>query len=260
MGKLKRDNVTLFYEEAGSGDPPFLLVHGGMGDHTHFAPQFEYFQRNHRTVAMDLRGYGQSDKPQQDYTIAGYADDLAWLSSELEIAKPVSIGHSMGGLIVLELAARFPDLPAAIVILDSPIVPSEAYIEGLKPLVMAMQTSGYREALGQFMSQFIGFADDPERRERLLKEILSVEQHVIASTLASILTYDSVSAASACKVPVLNVSSGIPFSDMARFRESCPQLITEQTVGTGHYPQLEVPEQFNSMIDRFLANALHRGA
>jgi pimeloyl-ACP methyl ester carboxylesterase len=129
MGKLKRDSVTLFYKEAGSGDPPILLVHGGMDDHTHFSPQFEHFQLNHRTVTMDLRGYGQSDKPQQDYTIAGYADDLAWLCNELEIVKPVAIGHSMGGLIVLELAARFQDIPSAIVILDSPIIPPEPFIE-----------------------------------------------------------------------------------------------------------------------------------
>jgi len=259
MGKLKRDSVTLFYKEAGSGDPPILLVHGGMDDHTHFSPQFEHFQLNHRTVAIDLRGYGQSDKPQQDYTIAGYADDLAWLCNELEIVKPVAIGHSMGGLIVLELAARFQDIPSAIVILDSPIIPPEPFIEGLKPLIMAMQTQRYREALGQFLSQFIGFADDPDRKERLLKELLSIEQHVIASTLASYSTYDSASAASACKVPVLNVSSGIPFSDIARFHELCPQLITEQTVGSGHYHQLEAPEQINSIIDRFLADALHSG-
>ena len=84
MGKLKRDNVTLFYKEAGSGDPPILLVHGGMDDHTHFSPQFEHFKLNHRTVTMDLRGIaGQRDKPQQDYTIAGYADDLPWLCNEL---------------------------------------------------------------------------------------------------------------------------------------------------------------------------------
>jgi len=73
MAKLKRDNVTLFCKEAGSGDPHILLVHGGMDDHTHFSPQFERFKLNHRTVAMDLRGYGQSDKPKQDYTITGYA-------------------------------------------------------------------------------------------------------------------------------------------------------------------------------------------
>ena len=259
MAKLKRDNVTLFCKEAGSGDPPILLVHGGMDDHTHFSPQFEHFKLNHRTVAMDLRGYGQSDKPKQDYTITGYADDLAWLCSKLEIVKPVAIGHSMGGLIVLELAARFPDLPSAIVILDSPIVPLKAFVEGLKPLVMAMQTQQYREALEQFLSQFIGFADDPDRKERLLKELLSVEQHVIASTLASYSLYDSAAAASACRVPVLNVSSGIPFSDIARFHELCPQLITEQTVSSGHYHQLEVPKQINSIIDGFLANALHTG-
>jgi hypothetical protein len=55
-----------------------------MDDHTHFSPQFEHFKLNHRTVTMDLRGIaGQRDKPQQDYTIAGYADDLAWLCNEL---------------------------------------------------------------------------------------------------------------------------------------------------------------------------------
>jgi pimeloyl-ACP methyl ester carboxylesterase len=259
MVKLKRGGVTLFYKESGSGNPPILLVHGGMDDHTHFNPQFEHFQFNHRTVAVDLRGYGQSDKPQQDYTIAGYADDLAWLCSELGIAKPVAIGHSMGGLIVLELAGRFPDLPSAIVILDSPIVPPKAFVEGLKPLVMAMQTQHYREALGQFLSQFIGFTNDPDRKERLLKELLSVEQHVIASTLASYSSYDSAAAASVCRVPVLNVSSGIPFSDITRFHELCPQLITEQTVGSGHYHQLEIPKQINSIIDRFIANTLPSG-
>ena len=123
---------------------------------------------------------------------------------------------------------------------------------------MAMQTQRYREALRQFLSQFIGFADNPDRKEHLLKELLSIE-HVIASTLANYSTYDSGSAASACKVPVPNVSSGIPFSNIARFHELCPQLITEQTVGSGHYHQLEVPEQINSIVDRFLASSSHSG-
>jgi hypothetical protein len=57
-------------------------------------------------------------------------------------------------------------------------------------------------------------------------------------------------------VPVLYVSSGPWFADVARVRELCPQLVTAQTVGSGHYHQLEVPEQVNAMIDRFLAVAL----
>ena len=257
MGKLKLGDINLFYEETGSGDPPILLVHGGMDDHTHFAPQYEHFGINHRTIAIDLRGYGQSDKPRQNYTIAGYADDLVWLCNELQIVKPVIIGHSMGGLIALELASKFPELPSAIVILDSPVIPPKEFIEGLKPLVLAMQTQEYRENLKNFLLPFIGFTNDPNRKDRLLQELLLVEQHVIASTLASYSTYNSVSAAASCKVPVLYVGSGIPFSDLSRFNSLCPQLIVEKTFGSGHYHQLEVPQQINSLIDRFLTKILN---
>ena len=79
MQQLDHDGVALAYEEAGNGDPPMLLVHGWCCDHTYFTPQFERFRHKHRVVAVDLRGHGQSDKPQQDYSMAMFADDLAWL-------------------------------------------------------------------------------------------------------------------------------------------------------------------------------------
>ena len=231
-----------------------------MNDHTYFASQFEHFRRHHRTVAVDLRGHGQSDKPQQDYTIPGFADDLAWMCRQLGISRPVVVGHSMGGMIALELAARFADLPAAIVTLDSVVLPPQAFAEALQPFAEAMRTPGYRDAIRQFMGQFVGFGDEPERRARLVDEMSSVPQHVVASALENVAAYDATAAASACKVPVLYVSSGPWFTDVDRFRELCPQLVTGQTVGSGHYHQLEVPEQVNAMIDRFLAVALPRPA
>jgi len=69
VGFLERDGVKLHYEEAGAGDPPFVFVHGWCCNHTYFAPQFDHFAKNHRVVAVDLRGHGASDKPEQDYTI-----------------------------------------------------------------------------------------------------------------------------------------------------------------------------------------------
>lgn len=66
-------------------------------------------------ISVDLRGHGESDKPEQDYIMGGYADDIAWLCSELAAAKPVIIGHSMGGVIAFEVAARYPGLPGAVV-------------------------------------------------------------------------------------------------------------------------------------------------
>ena len=59
---------------------------------------------------MDLRGHGESDKPDQDYTINGFVDDVAWLCGKIGLEKPVVIGHSMGGVIGMNLARKHPEL------------------------------------------------------------------------------------------------------------------------------------------------------
>jgi pimeloyl-ACP methyl ester carboxylesterase len=108
MQRLEQDGLALFYEETGEGEPPILLVHGWCCDHTYFAPQFEHFARRGRhVVAVDLRGHGKSDKPHQSYTVQLFADDLAWMCAQIGLEKPVVIGHSMGGVIVLALALRY---------------------------------------------------------------------------------------------------------------------------------------------------------
>lgn len=257
MPWLNRDGVGLFYEEAGSGAPPILLVHGWTGDHTYLAPQFEHFRRNHRVVAVDLRGYGQSDKPQQDYTMAAFADDLAWLCGQLSVTKPVVVGASMGGVIALDLAARFPGLPAAVVALDSPILAPKELVDRLRPLAGALHSPAYRDAARQFISNLFIPTDDQERKAKIIERVTATPQHVMASAFEQALSWDSAAAAAACKVPVLNISfAGLLLTDLVRWRELCPQLLHGQTVGAGHFGWLEVPDQVNAMIDRFLAVAV----
>jgi len=123
VDQLYRGGVALRYDEAGKGAPPILLVHELGGDHTWLRPQFEHFRLSHRTVAVDLRGHGESGKPAVQPSKDDYADDLAWLSHELGLRKPVLIGQGVGGLIALRVAIRYPSIPAAIVALPSPSPP-----------------------------------------------------------------------------------------------------------------------------------------
>ncbi len=152
MQKLQRDGIALAYEEMGRGEPPIILVHGWTCDHTYFAPQAEHFRGDHRVISVDLRGHGESDKPQLDYTMAQFADDIAWLCEQLRVRKPVVIGHSMGGVIAFELAARHPDLPAAVVGVDSPIIPSQEVRNALAPVIEGVKTPNYRQ-VSQDLSQ-----------------------------------------------------------------------------------------------------------
>ena len=134
MHLIKKGGVTLAYEDINPGSPPMLFVHGWGCDHSVFAPQAEFFSRSHRVVSVDLRGHGRSDAPHQDYTMAVFADDIAWLCTELALNKPVVVGHSMGGNVALEFAARYPEIPASIVLVDSVILPRKSFSIGCSRL------------------------------------------------------------------------------------------------------------------------------
>lgn len=253
MEHRTHDGVKLAFAETGSGSPPIVLVHGWTCDHSYFAPQRDYFSKRHRVVSVDLRGHGKSDKPKGPYTIAGFADDVAWLCRELDVTKPVVIGHSMGGMAAIELAARHPELPSAIVACDSPVAVPDQLAADLAAITTEFHKPEWRPAHRAFLSDALfGPADDPERKARILADMTSAPDHVTLGCWEAIVGADVDAAVKSCKVPFLYLAASPPLADLARLRELNPQVVIGQTVGAGHFHQLEVPEQINAMIDRFL--------
>ncbi len=257
MPRLDRDGVRIFYEEAGAGNPPMVFLHGWSCDHTYFAPQFDYYRGEHRVVSLDLRGHGHSDKPQQRYSIGEFAEDVYWLCRELGVGRPIVLGHSMGGNISLELAARHPDEVSALVLVDSPVIPPPAILESLANFAAALNSESFRDSARNFASRLFLPIDDPEVKKRVLGGgISSLPQHVLASSMEGLVEHDTIAAASSCKAPVLYIGAQVTLADLDEFRSLCPQLMVGRAVGVGHFVQLIVPKQVNAMIDRFLAVAL----
>jgi pimeloyl-ACP methyl ester carboxylesterase len=251
--------MHVFYEEAGSGDPPMLLVHG-IGNHTHFAAQVEYFARSHRVVAPDLPGFGRSEAPEREYGISAFADDIVWLCDELDLHGPVIVGHSMAGAVALEVAAARPELPSAIVLLDPiPIVPLPALQAQRGQLAEALAGPAYREAFRGFAeARMFRPTDDPELRSRIVDEMCATPQRVLAPAFASLSRWSGEDIAGRVNIPVLLITAGdgLP-ADIARTRELLPQLELGRTVGVGHFAHAMAPDQINAMIDRFLTT-LHQ--
>jgi pimeloyl-ACP methyl ester carboxylesterase len=248
--KLSRDDVALGYEEAGAGDPPLLLIHGWGVRRSIFGPLIRAMSGAHRVVAVDLRGYGESDAPMQDYSVEAYACDVAWLASELGVNRPVIVGHSMGGLVALEFASRF-DARAA-VILECHVAAPPAVATALQPALDRLETDAYQTTTGAVLDMLLGKQFDATERARMVAYARGLPQHVLSRTLRASVAYDSQKAAARVCCPILYVGSSTPYADIPRFRELCPQLVTGQLVGCGHYFPLEVPDQLNPMIRRFL--------
>src|SRR5215469_12117609 len=141
------DQIRLYYDQAGVGNPTFILIHGGGADTSHLAPQFYFFARRGTAINLDLRGCGKSDKPVKYGTIAQYADDVAYLCRQLKITSPIVIGHSMGGMVAVEFGAKYPMLPTAIVLISSGVLFPKAALEDEETVLRGLRSVTYRSAI-----------------------------------------------------------------------------------------------------------------
>ena len=183
------------------------------------------------------------------------------MCQRLELAKPVVIGHSMGGIVAFDLAARYPDLPSSVVMLDAAIVLPSAARAAIPSLLKELRGPDYQNVLGGYASKSLFIpTDDEQRKERILQSMSSAPQHVVVSALEGLRDYDPTEAAGGLALPGVYIAADElqPRSDMRRFHEMFSDIQYGKTVGSGHFCQLEVPEQVNAMIERFLAVTLQR--
>lgn len=96
------NGLNIHYEVAGEG-PPLVMVHANPYDHRLFVHQIARFSRSFRVVAMDLRGYGQSDKPTDPFTLEDMVEDVLGVCDDLGIARAIFLGVSVGSGIALKI-------------------------------------------------------------------------------------------------------------------------------------------------------------
>jgi pimeloyl-ACP methyl ester carboxylesterase len=259
MPTVAHKGIALAYEDRGRGGPAFVFVHGWMGNRSLFAAQAEHFAHSHRVVSIDLRGHGDSDKPEGDYGISLLADDVACVIERVGLGKAVAVGHSMGGIIVLQLAAAHPQLVEAIVMVDpAPFVLTSEVRAGLEGLVAAIE-AGDRDARRGFIARNMFLpTSDPSLIEDVLRVTMAAPDHVAASAMRGILAFDGVAAAAQCKVPALHLAAGRPLNPPHLMSQWLPTVVNGWTVGTGHFSQVEAPDQVNAMIDGFMRHHVSR--
>ena len=103
-------DVRLYYELTGPEDAPVIIQFGGglFGRHN-FGLVNDGFRERFRLLSFDARGYGASDCPREPYTIEGWADDGAGLLDAVGLDRVLVHGTSMGGMIAIAFAAKYPE-------------------------------------------------------------------------------------------------------------------------------------------------------
>lgn len=244
----------LGYDVAGTGDPSMLFLHGWCGDRSFYAPQFDHFSTAHRVVTVDLPGHGESPPP-IEYTIDALASEVVALARRLDLTRSVVVGHSIGAMVALALTEQAPELVRAVVMTDPPPLSKEVWKDFAGQLVPSFEGPDGPAARRRFVEQMFLPTDDSRRRAAIVKSMCAVSNDVAVPLVRAMAAFDSVAVLHEIDVPVLTIASAVPTNDRAFLLNASPSMVTGQTVGAGHFHQLEVPEQVNSMIGRFLRTA-----
>ena len=126
--KIATEHGRIAVMEAGTGNKPILFVHGNSSCKEVFEHQFNHFSKNHRVIAFDLPGHGQSENaaiPEKTYTQPSCADIALQVLEESNANDAVVVGWSLGGHIGIEMVYKNPGLSGLVITGTPPCGPGE---------------------------------------------------------------------------------------------------------------------------------------
>ena len=248
---------TLSVDDGGpaqsSGLWPVVLVHSMAGNTSQWSAQFGHLRRTRRAVALDLRGHGRSDPPKNgDYSLTGMAADIGAVVEKLNLEKIVLVGHSMGGGVALVYAGAHPELVAGLLLLDpigdgKQISPAQA-----QPLLDGL-SADYNTTITAYWKGIAGPNDAVQ--QRLLDDLRATPQETVVRSFREVLRFDPDPWLGRYQGPILSVvtpHNDRPFS-LHRLSQGFPHQVVH---GTGHWIQLNKPDEFNRILDKFLENCV----
>ena len=254
--------------------PPLVFVHGLSGSWPNWLEQLPVFADDHRVVAVDLPGFGQSPMPHDQITISGYARLLDGLLDALEISAATLVGNSMGGFISAELAIAYPQRVERLVLV-SPAGLSTYRHPGATRALPALHLS--QRVVAAYTAWLASKSETVTKRPLLrnvtlglvtahpsrLPSALAAEQLRGAGkpgfmqALEANLNYDFRDRLPEIACPTLIVWGDhdrvISVRDAAVYAELIPGSRKVVYEDTGHMSMLERPDAFNSLLKDFLS-------
>ncbi len=257
MPKLPVGDIQMYYEIQGKGQP-LVLIHGLGSSTQDWDAQVAEFANSYQVITFDLRGHGQSDKPEGPYTMSMYSDDVAKLLDALKIGPAHIVGVSLGGGIAFQFAIDHPDKTKTVTIVNSaPTLgdPAQARPE-IERRVAIVQQAGMR-AMGQALAPAL--FPKPEHaalRETFIEAWAQNDPRAYIAATRSMLDWNVVPQLGMIRCPVLVIAADQDYSPVA-VKEAYVKLMPNAKLvviaDSHHGVPVERPAEFNKVLGEFLA-------
>lgn len=117
-GTCDAGGANIHYLRTGGAGSPLVLLHGLTGNGACWSPAARALEADFDVVMPDARGHGRSSAPLHGYRYADHARDVVGLIRGLELAAPILLGHSMGGMTAALVASQVAELISTVILVD----------------------------------------------------------------------------------------------------------------------------------------------
>ncbi len=248
------NGIKINYKTTGAGRD-LLILHGWGGSIKSFEPVHKYFENYFRVTSIDFPGFGDSPEPPQAWTVKEYAQAIDGFMTQMGMERPIVIGHSFGGRVIIWLAPQKKF--HKIILVDS------AGIKPKRPLMYYIKVYTYKAAKNILALPLINNYKE-ELLEKLKKQLGSADYQqvsgIMRETLVKVVNEDLRHLLPQINVPTLLIwgekDTATPVEDGKLMEQLIPDAGLVVFKDAGHFAYLDKLNDFLIVASSFLKNEM----
>jgi len=260
--ELTIDNLVVNYDDEGDEKAPAIIfIHGFPFNKSMWDMQVEALKDNYRVIAYDIRGHGNSDAGDEEFSIDLFVNDLLCLMDALELDNVILCGLSMGGYVALRAIENYPELFDALILSDTQCAADTP--EGKEKRLKAIENIK-ENGVENYADESIKNLFAAESFITRIKVIAAVKNMIVGTSVESLINtlFALSTREETCiklddiKMPVLIMVGSedkiTPLGAARVMHEGIPDSFLKVIAHAGHLANLENPSVFNHHLRKFL--------
>jgi len=250
---ISTDGVEIAYTVHRIGAPSLMLVHGWMCDQSYWDEQAPVLAEAFGVVTVDLAGHGASGTNRESWTIASLGDDVKAVIDKVGLEQVVVAGHSMGGLVALDVARKLPGTVIGVIGVDTlHDATPEWDSEEMEQFLSALEQD-FPATCDQFVRSMFVEGAEATLVDEVAQDMCSGPGEVGAALLPAYMAFDFPEAFAQAGVPIRAINADKWPTDVDGNRELADFDLT-LLEGYGHFLMQEAPDELSqAMVDATLA-------
>lgn len=244
------DGVEICFQIEGKGDTALLFIHGWCCDKSYWEKQISVFSRKYRVIAVDLGGHGESGMNRKNWTMKAFGQDVASVIKHLKLKKVILIGHSMGGIVMVETTRQIPKIVSGLIAVDTLANVEQKFTREQFEQFTAPVRKDFKKGTENFLKAMMFTPKtDPALIEEIVADMCDCSPEVGLSAWKDMFEYDLPAAMDEIKAHIRCINCDkYPINIEAGKRHSASFKVKFMK-GFGHFIMMEDVDLFNILLE-----------